>query len=106
MSLKPADLTEVPAETARIARAAFPKGNLYLKLRDELGTVFTDDLFTEFFSERGCPATSPARLALVTLFQFAEGLPDRAAADAVRSRIDWKYALDLALDDPGFDATA
>lgn len=105
MSLKPADFTEVPAETARVARAAFPKGNLYLKLRDELGTIFTDELFVEFFSDRGCPATSPARLALVTLFQFAEGLADRAAADAVRSRIDWKYALGLPLDDPGFDAT-
>lgn len=105
MSLKPLDFSKVPAETARIARAAFPKGNLYLKLRDELGTVFTDDLFVEFFSERGCPATSPARLALVTLFQFAEGLADRAAADAVRSRIDWKYALSLPLADPGFDAT-
>lgn len=105
MSLKPIDLTPVPSETARVARAAFPKGNLYLKLRDELGTIFQDETFTTFFSARGCPARSPARLALVTLFQFAEGLSDRAAADAVRSRIDWKYALGLPLDDPGFDAT-
>ena len=102
MSLKPIDLTPVPSETAR---AAFPKGNLYLKVRDELGTIFQDETFTAFFSLRGCPAESPARLALVTLFQFAEGLSDRAAAEAVRSRIDWKYALGLPLDDPGFDAT-
>jgi transposase len=40
---------------------------------------------------------------LVCLFQFMEGLSDRQAAEAVRSRIDWKYALDLDLDDPGFD---
>jgi transposase len=105
MSLKTVDLSEVPAETARIARAAFPKGNLYLKLRDELGTIFQDDAFARFFPVRGCPAESPARLALVTIFQFAEVLTDRAAADAVRSRIDWKYALGLPLDDPGFDAT-
>lgn len=105
MSLKPLDLTPVPSETARVARAAFPKGNLYLKLRDELGTIFQDETFTAFFSARGCPAESPARLALVTLFQFAESLSDRAAAEAVRSRIDWKYALGLPLDDPGFDAT-
>jgi transposase len=37
--------------------------------------------------------------------QFAEGLPDRQAADAVRGRIDWKYALGLELTDPGFDAS-
>lgn len=35
--------------------------------------------------------------------QFAENLTDRQAADAVRSRIDWKYALGLNLEDSGFD---
>ena len=35
--------------------------------------------------------------------QFAEDLSDRQAADAVRGRIDWKYALGLELDDPGFN---
>lgn len=82
-----------------------PKGNLYLKLRDELGPIFTDDVFADFFPARGCPAEAPARLALVTIFQFAESLADRAAADGVRSRIDWKYALGLPLENPGFDAT-
>ena len=51
------------------------------------------------------PAEDPAQLALVTLFQFAEGLTDRQAADAVRARIDWKYALRLPLEDTGFDST-
>jgi transposase len=37
--------------------------------------------------------------------QFAEGLADEQAADAVRGRIDWKYALALELTDPGFDAS-
>ncbi len=32
-----------------------------------------------------------------------EHLTDRQAADAVRSRLDWKYALSLELTDPGFD---
>jgi transposase len=54
---------------------------------------------------QGAPAESPGRLAMITIFQFAEGLSDRAAADAVRSRIDWKYALGLELTDPGFDAS-
>ena len=105
MSLKPVDLTSIPEETAHVAKAAFPKGNIYLKLRDELGALYQDELFSGLFPERGCPATSPGRLAMITIFQFAEGLSDRAAADAVRSRIDWKYALGLELTDPGFDAT-
>jgi transposase len=34
--------------------------------------------------------------------QFAESLSDRQAAEAVRARIDWKYALSLPLNDSGF----
>lgn len=93
----------IPAETERIARSAFPKGSLAMKLRDELGMIYTDEQFQDLFPERGQPAESPARLALVTVLQFAEGLTDRQAADAVRGRIDWKYALGLELRDPGFD---
>jgi transposase len=96
------DLT-IPEETARVAQAAFPKGNLYLKLRDELGPLYTDSQFAGLFAKRGRPAEAPGRLALVTVFQFMEGLTDRQAADAVRSRIDWKYALALELTDAGFD---
>ena len=72
-------------------------------MRDTLGTIFTDLDFAELFPERGQPALSAWRLALVTIMQFVEGLSDRLAAEAVRSRIDWKYALSLELTDPGFD---
>src|SRR3954447_26540330 len=92
--------------TARVARAAFPKGNPYLRLRDELGTVFGDADFADLYPRRGQPALPPWRLALVTVLQFREDLSDRRAADAVRARIDWKYLLGLKLDDPGFDASA
>jgi transposase len=105
MSLKPVDLTPIPEDTVRVAKTAFPKGNIYIKLRDELGALYQDEIFSDLFPSRGCPAESPGRLAMITIFQFAEGLSDRAAADAVRSRIDWKYALGLELTDPGFDAT-
>ena len=55
------------------------------------------------FPTHGQPAETPWRLALVTIMQFAEGLSDRQAAEAVRARIDWKYALGLELTDPGFN---
>ena len=103
MSLQPEAIGPVPEETARVARAAFPKGNLSLRLRDELGTLFQDDLFADLFPTRGQPAEAPWRLALISILQFLEGLPDRQAADAVRSRIDWKYLLGLELTDAGFD---
>jgi transposase len=103
MSLHPREALQVPAETARVARAIFRKGNVYMKMRDELGVLYQDRAFAALFSGRGQPAEAPGRLALVTIMQFAEGLTDRQAADAVRSRIDWKYALDLELTDSGFD---
>src|SRR5215217_7825201 len=105
MSLRPNGLTQIPAETSRVARAAFPKGCLAMRARDALGPLFTDEQFAELFAARGRPAWSPARLALVLVLQFVEGLTDRQAADAVRARLDWKYALGLDLDDSGFDAS-
>jgi transposase len=103
MSLQPQTTDPIPDETQRVARAAFPKGNVYMRMRDELGEVYTDGLFAELFPRRGQPAESPGRLAWVTVLQFAEGLSDRQAAEAVRGRIDWKYVLGLDLTDPGFD---
>lgn len=91
--LKPNAGNEIPADTARIAKAAFPKGNRIMRLRDVFGTVYDDEDFKALFSSTGQPALTPWRLALVTVFQFLEGLSDRTAADALRSRIDWKYAL-------------
>ncbi|WP_437001757.1 IS1182 family transposase [Streptomyces sp. enrichment culture] len=103
MSMQPKGSGEIPAETVRVARAAFPKGSLAIRVRDELGSLFTDEEFADLFPSRGRPAWSPARLALVLVLQFVEGLTDRQAAEAVRARIDFKYALGLRLDDPGFD---
>ncbi|AWN51494.1 IS1182 family transposase [Methylobacterium sp. 17Sr1-1] len=105
MSLRPTIPNDVPDETAHVARAAFPHGSLLLSLRDELGPIFDDKRFAALFSPLGQPAEAPWRLALVTLLQFAERLSDRQAADAVRSRIDWKYVLALPLVDAGFDAS-
>jgi len=105
MCLHPRSVDPVPEETTRVARAAFPKGTVYMTMKDALGGVFEDEDFAHLFPRRGQPAMAPWRLALVTIMQFAEGLSDRQAADAVRGRIDCKYALSLELDDPGFDAS-
>lgn len=103
MSLRPAPVPPVPQATARVARAAFRKGCLAMRIRDELGPLFRDEQFASAFPVRGGPALSPGQLAMVSVLQFAEGLTDRQAADAVRARIDFKYCLGLELDDPGFD---
>lgn len=93
----------MPEGTARIARAAFRRGNPLLDLRDELGSIFSDEDFADLFPKLGQPGLPPWRLALVTVLQFRETLPDRQAAEAVRARIDWKSLLGRELDDPGFD---
>src|SRR4051794_5053525 len=102
MSLKPMENPPGPGETTRIARAAFPKGTPFLRFRDELGVIYRDEMFAALFPKSGQPATAPWRLALISVFQYVEGLSDRQAAEAVRSRIDWKYSLGLELADPGF----
>ena len=102
MSLQPEHNFEIPAQTIQVAQAAFPQGNSYMQMRDELGSIFKDEHFADLYPSRGQPAEAPWRLALVTIMQFAENLTDRQAADAVRGRIDWKYALGLALTDEGF----
>ena len=105
MSLRAPIVYCLPEETARVARAAFPRGNPYLRMYDALGPLFASPDFADLYPEDGQPAEDPAHLALVTIFQFVEGLADRQAADAVRGRIDWKYALCLPLEDEGFDAS-
>src|SRR5215470_19428772 len=103
MSMHPEPIPAIPEETVRIAHAVLPEGNGWMQMREELGTLSTDEDFQDLFPSRGQPAEAPWRLALVTLMQYGEGLTDRQAADAVRTRIDWKYVLSLELTDTGFD---
>lgn len=103
MSLRPTPIGAVPKETARVAKRVFQKGNLCVRLRETLGTIYEDELFADLFSPTGQPAEAPWRLALVCVLQFVEDLSDRQAAEAVRGRIDWKYLLGLELTDEGFD---
>jgi transposase len=71
MSLPRDSLQPVPADTARIARAAFPAGNVYMRMRDEMGTLYDDEMFTAVYSSEGHPALHPWQLALVSVMQFA-----------------------------------
>src|SRR5262245_17454808 len=103
MSLKPQPISPVPDQTARVAKMAFPKGSPFIKMRDTIGVLYQDEMFASLFPKEGQPALAPWRLALVTIMQYVETLSDRQAADAVRGRIDWKYALSLELEDSGFD---
>jgi transposase len=101
MSLPPPQTSRVPAQTARIAHAACPTGTLCLQLSTPLGTIFAEHPCAALFPRRGQPAAAPCRLALVPGLQCVQGLSDRAAAAAVRGRLDWHYLLGLALAAPG-----
>ena len=103
MSLHPQRLPEIPEETARIARILFPKGNLYMWLRDELGAIYNDEQFISLYPNVGQLAEQPWRLAIVSVIQYMENYTDRQVAEAVKTRIDLKYALSLELTDLGFD---
>jgi transposase len=105
MSLHPAPAGAIRAATVRVAQAALPTGNVSRQMRDGLGVIYDDASFAALFATRGRPAEAPWRLALVTLMQVAEELSDRQAAEAVRARIDRKYARGLELSDPGFDCS-
>ena len=63
--LKPKSILDIPEETRAVAKKAFPKGNTYLKIRDKLGPIFEDDMFTELYPDLGQPAASPARLVFI-----------------------------------------
>jgi len=81
--MHPQPIKEIPARTAEVARAAFPKGNPYMTLRDELGTIFEDDQFADLFPTRGQPAIAPWQMAFIMLMQFAEDLTDRQRSKCV-----------------------
>ena len=82
MSLPASPCDSIPEQTIQVARAAFPKGNPYMRMRDALGPIYANQTFAALFSHTGRPAEAPAQLALISVMQFAEGLSDAQAADA------------------------
>lgn len=102
MSMRPRVSVEIPTQTVAVVRAACPGGTRVSRVRDALGPIFDDGEFQGWFSTEGRGALPPGMLALVCVLQAMEDLTDRDAAEAVRTRLDWKYALALELDDTGF----
>jgi transposase len=105
MSMQPQPWPEPAEEVARVVLAMYAgrRAPLPVVVRDELGELFADAEFAEAFADRGPLGWSPGRLVLVTVLQAAENLTDRQAAEAVRDKISWKYALGLGPSDEGFD---
>ncbi|MFI9588618.1 IS1182 family transposase [Streptomyces sp. NPDC052236] len=92
----------VPELTVRVARASNPQGTTAMAIRDHLNGLWSDEDFEEWYPRDGRPGLSPAQLATVSVLQFLMELSDRQAAESVRNRIDFKYALGMELEDPGF----
>ena len=105
MSMQPEPWAEPDPQVAAAVRAIYRRKEfpLAVQVRDMLGEVFPDERFLDLFGVRGRPGYSPGLLALVSVFQAVEKLTDRQAAEAAGRDLAWKYALGLALEDPGFD---
>ncbi|WP_334029449.1 transposase [Nocardia terpenica] len=102
MSLGRRPAVKIPPLTAQVARASNPRGTTAMWIRDRLESLWDDEDFADWYPRDGRPGLSPAQLATVSVLQFLLELSDRQAAEAVRCRIDFKYALAMELDDPGF----
>ena len=103
MTLHRRDLTWMPTDTAVVGAQVLGETNAYRIIGEQLADLVTDEEFAGLYQQRGRAALPPSLLALVTLFQFWEDLPDRMAAEQVVVRLDWKYALHLPLTYGGFD---
>jgi transposase len=90
-------IPSLPKETARAANAIFGRSNFHILLGENLETILEDINFEMPSRIGGCSNVEVAILALITFFQFLEGLTDIQAADAIRTRTDWKFALHLSL---------
>ena len=103
MCLKTQSPWKMPEETGRIGKLLLRENDPYRLIGDQLFEKWKEEEFADLYSSEGKPGYSPVILAFVSVFQFMERLADRQAAQALRMRLDWKYALHLPLEDAGFD---
>jgi transposase len=103
MSLKPQPPREMPEAMIQIGAKLLTPESPYRLVGERLYVKYRDEDFADLYPAEGQPGLSPVDLAFVTAFQYMEDIADRAAAEAVRMRLDWKYALHLPLDYVGFN---
>jgi len=103
MSLKPEPPRPMPEDLARLGRILLPETSPYRLIGDRLYATYRNADFADWYHAEGRPGLQPVDLVFVLAFQALEQLGDRAAAEALRVRLDWKYALHLPLDAPGFN---
>ncbi len=100
MFMQSEKLPPIPKDTLQAAHSLFGRGNIYLRIGENLDTLLSDldDLQVEISGERSF--ANSYFFALISAFQFAEDMTDRRIFDAVRNRVDLKYALHLPLSLP------
>ena len=103
--MRPRPLPPIPEDTRKICEDLIEPTSLPSLLANEFSDILADEMFAPLYSNLGQPAYSPILLAFVTILQVSERLSDRKAAKMARLRIDWKYALHMPLNDPGFDSS-
>ena len=101
--LRERDPREMPEDIGAIGERVLRADDPYRVIGERLADLVEDRQFAGLYQTTGRAAISPSLLALVTIFQFLEDLPDREAARQVVVRLDWKYALHLEVGDGGFD---
>jgi transposase len=99
----PIKFPPIPAETAQTVGTVFGQANLMLAIADRSQQLFSDLKLGRYSKSPETAMRWFFRPALTTIFQFIEDLPDRRAAEATRTRMEWKYALRLPLNHPGLD---
>jgi IS5 family transposase len=91
-------------DAAAFCRQLVPDDSVQAFLADHRRELFTDEDFSDLFpSGKGRPSIPVEVICSVMVLQALEGLSDRDAIRQLRTRIDWKVACGLALDDEGFD---
>src|SRR5713226_979263 len=102
MSLKTRFPAEIPEETRAFVEALLAEDSVYRLIGREVEQMLMDEEFEDLYAEDGRPGINAVVLALITIFQFLEKLPDRAAASMAVMRLDWKYALRQEVSWRGF----
>ena len=103
MSFHPILFPPIPEDTAECADALFSEENVYVRLGKRINNILFDlsQSGGEFLRDKS--ANIYYTYALLTVFQYAEEFTDHQLVEAIRTRVDLKFALRLPLNYPNFD---